>query len=139
MTNTDHNGKGEPGYEKRDVNAPAIYVYGALLLIFTVLCMAFINWLFDTMKYRSDAGQVPPLGILSLTETPSSPQPAFPMYPARKLAEFRQAEDRHLDSYGWLDRQAGVGHIPVDRAMDLMIQQGLPPVPPPESSGEDTP
>ncbi len=139
MTNTDQHGKDGPGYEKRDINARPIYIYGTLLLIFTVLSMVFVDWLFDTMKSRSDAGQTPPSSTLRLTETPASPQPAFSMYPARSLADFRRAEDRHLNTYGWLDREAGLGRIPVVRAMDILIEQGLPPVPPPKSSTEGTP
>jgi len=34
-------------------------------------------------------------------------------------------EDR-LNSYGWVDQKAGVAHIPIEKAMDLIVQQGLP-------------
>ena len=37
----------------------------------------------------------------------------------------------HLDGYGWVDRAAGIVHIPIDRAMDLMLAEqkssGVPP------------
>jgi hypothetical protein len=31
-----------------------------------------------------------------------------------------------LYSYGWVDEKAGTVHIPIDRAMDLIVQRGLP-------------
>lgn len=139
MTHTDQHGSGGPGYEKRDIRATAVYLYGGLLLVLIVLSMAFIDWLFDTMKSQWDADQSPPAAILRLSEPLSPPQPAFAMYPARSLAEFRRAEDRYMRSYGWVDREAGVGRIPVERAMDLLLQQGLPAVPPTESAEESTP
>jgi hypothetical protein len=31
-----------------------------------------------------------------------------------------------LSSYGWLDRNAGVVRIPIDRAMKMTVERGLP-------------
>lgn len=36
------------------------------------------------------------------------------------------AQAAQLNSYGWVDRTNGVAHIPIDRAMDLISQRGLP-------------
>jgi len=38
----------------------------------------------------------------------------------------RQAEEDALKSYGWVDRNNGVVRIPIDQAMKLTIQRGLP-------------
>jgi mono/diheme cytochrome c family protein len=42
-----------------------------------------------------------------------------------EIAEAWKQEDRmvheHLDSSGWINREAGVAHIPIDRAMDLVL------------------
>ena len=35
-------------------------------------------------------------------------------------------EEQTLHSYGWVDQQAGVVRIPIDRAMELLAQRGLP-------------
>ncbi len=35
-----------------------------------------------------------------------------------------------LRGYGWVDRNKGVVSLPIDRAMDLVAQRGLPPVSP---------
>ena len=38
-----------------------------------------------------------------------------------------KAEDLgRLNTYGWVDRKAGVAHIPVDRAIDILAKRGLP-------------
>jgi hypothetical protein len=30
-----------------------------------------------------------------------------------------------LNGYGWVDRQAGVAHIPIDRAIEIVGRSGL--------------
>ncbi len=43
-----------------------------------------------------------------------------------EINDFRMQEEKTLNSYGWVDQQAGVMHIPIDRAMQLLAQRGLP-------------
>jgi hypothetical protein len=31
-----------------------------------------------------------------------------------------------LSHYGWVDRAAGIAHIPIDRAIDILAKRGLP-------------
>jgi hypothetical protein len=40
----------------------------------------------------------------------------------------RSAQLERLGSYGWVDKQAGVVHLPIERAMDLVVQ-GIRPMP----------
>lgn len=48
-------------------------------------------------------------------------------------------EKRHvLDSYGWVDRQAGIARIPLDEAMKLLAARGAVP-PTPAARPESTP
>ena len=42
------------------------------------------------------------------------------------LRDLRTAEDEQLKSYGWVDRNGGVVRIPIDEAMKLTLQRGLP-------------
>jgi len=42
------------------------------------------------------------------------------------LKEFCAREAAELNSYGWLDKTAGVVRIPLHRAMELALQRGLP-------------
>ena len=43
-----------------------------------------------------------------------------------ELNDIRKREEDILSTYGWVDQNAGTVHIPIDRAMDLLAQQGLP-------------
>jgi hypothetical protein len=52
--------------------------------------------------------------------------PRLQISPPRDLAAFRAQEDAELNTYGWINRTAGVARIPIDQAMNLLLQRGLP-------------
>jgi len=54
------------------------------------------------------------------------PEPRLQSNPLDDLARLHAEEDAVLHSYGWVDRPAGVVRIPVERAMELLAQSGLP-------------
>jgi hypothetical protein len=55
-----------------------------------------------------------------------APEPRLQPNPIPDLDRFRESEQRKLNSYGWTDKQRGIVHIPIERAMDLIAQRGLP-------------
>ncbi len=42
------------------------------------------------------------------------------------LKQYRDNQDKILAGYGWVDPNAGVVRIPVERAMELLLQKGYP-------------
>lgn len=46
--------------------------------------------------------------------------------PNQNLKALREQKASMLNSYAWVDKQGGIVQIPVDRAMDLIVQKGLP-------------
>jgi hypothetical protein len=54
------------------------------------------------------------------------PEPRLQTNPREDLRDLRAKEDAILESYGWVDRNAGVVRIPIDEAMKLTVQRGLP-------------
>lgn len=60
------------------------------------------------------------------TEAELKGAPRLQLAPDVDLQAFRAREDAELNSYGWIDRTAGVVRIPIDRAMELIAQRGLP-------------
>src|SRR5581483_882040 len=43
-----------------------------------------------------------------------------------QMASLLAAQNEKLNSYGWIDRSNGIVRIPIDRAMDLILERGLP-------------
>jgi hypothetical protein len=47
-------------------------------------------------------------------------------YPFQDIKELRQNDKPLLGTYEWIDKSSGTVRIPVDRAMDLLAERGLP-------------
>jgi hypothetical protein len=64
----------------------------------------------------------------SLIETGRTlpPTPRLQVNAPRDLADYLKQQQQTLDTYGWVDQKAGVVRVPIDRAMDLLLEKGLP-------------
>jgi hypothetical protein len=51
--------------------------------------------------------------------------PPLQVNPPVDWDSFRAREEAKLNTYGWVDRTAGVVRIPISRAMDLILEKGL--------------
>ena len=54
------------------------------------------------------------------------PTPRLQQFPHNELYQFREGEESFLEGYGWMNKDAGVVHIPIEDAMRLAIERGLP-------------
>jgi hypothetical protein len=52
--------------------------------------------------------------------------PPLQVNPPNDWRAFREREEAQLNTYGWIDRTAGVVRIPIARAIDLLLEAGLP-------------
>ena len=74
---------------------------------------------------RPQAGQVEyPLAVQQENRLP--PEPRLQVNPREDLRELRAAEDQILTTYGWVDKNAGTVRIPIEQAMKLTLERGLP-------------
>jgi hypothetical protein len=53
-----------------------------------------------------------------------------------QFKDFLLHQEDQLNSYGWVNQQSGVAHIPIERAMDLIVQRGLPVRPAGQQNGK---
>lgn len=53
-------------------------------------------------------------------------EPRLQRIPANEIADFRRREEAILHGYGWIDKDAGVVRIPIEDAMRLTVERGLP-------------
>lgn len=60
------------------------------------------------------------------------PPPRLQPDPVADMNKFKVSEEEMLNSYSWVDQNAGIARIPVEQAIKAVAQQGLPtrPVPP---------
>ncbi len=114
----------EAGHELRDLSPKAIALFAlslAVLLVLVVLVTYFLHEHYLTVQVRTQAAPSP----LSAARAPT-PEPRLEVTPGQDLKALRAAEDSLLNSYAWIDQQQGIVRIPIDRAMELLAQRGLP-------------
>ena len=129
------------GYEQRDVDAGPLAIFGIGLGVGTIVFFLLAWFLFAHFAEREAKRS---LRTSPLTEAigrrlPPSPR-LEPNLPGR-LADLHRRENAVLGSYGWVNRDAGVIRIPIERAMDLLADRlaETPPEPSREASGGDEP
>jgi hypothetical protein len=114
-------------HEESDVNIRAIFQFGAGLMALTAVIYVVVWLLFAYLSRREDqasAGRVYPLAVGQDNRLP--PEPRLQENPRQDLKDMRAAEDETLRSYQWVDRNAGIVRIPIDEAIRLTLQRGLP-------------
>lgn len=115
-----------PGHETRDVTfSPVVWstIVGAVVVILVFVAM----WWMHEFFLGREAAQSPPANPLSATygrQVP--PEPRLQSHPVRDLKSLHAQEDAVLNSYAWVDRDGGVVRIPIERAMQLLLDRGLP-------------
>ena len=54
------------------------------------------------------------------------PSPRFQENPQQELRELRAKQKALLEGYGWVNKEAGIARIPIEDAMKIVVQRGLP-------------
>jgi hypothetical protein len=113
-------------HEASDINLRGVLGFGLGLMIAAVFIYFFVWLLFLYFAGRETVRGVPqfPLAIGQQDRLP--PEPRLQTNPRQDMRELRATEDATLDSYGWIDKSAGIVRIPIAEAMKLTVQKGLP-------------
>lgn len=53
------------------------------------------------------------------------PGPRLQTAPEHEYRQMRRELDEHIHGYGWIDEGTGTVHIPIGRAIDLLLEQGV--------------
>jgi hypothetical protein len=115
-------------YEHTDIDPSIGYQFGiwlavAMLISFGIVYGTF--WLFEGReKAANTAAQKYPLAASVPHKEP--PGPNLQKQPFKDIYMLHEGEAQKLTTYGWVDKEGGVTRIPIDRAMELMLQRGFP-------------
>ena len=116
----------ESHHEDRDVDVRSIFAFCAALLVSAILIQGMIFLLFQYFSARESTRLAPEYPLAAGQETRVPPEPRLQTDPRADLRELRAHEDEVLGSYGWVDKGAGVVRIPIDEAIKITAQRGLP-------------
>ncbi len=110
--------------EQKDVSVRAVLLCAVAM---GVIALVLHFGLWGLMKlYHAEPANVPQRVTPLAAAPPPVAAPPLQPDPQSDLHAVRAEEQAQIDGYGWVDRQAGIVRIPVDRAMDLLLQRGVP-------------
>jgi hypothetical protein len=125
------------GFEHQDLTPRAVFAFLISLAIVGVLIHFALKGMFgyfEAYERQHQPAAENPL-VKTRTELPPAPsnahvdttfpEPRLERNERLEINQFRLQEEQTLHSYGWVDQQAGVVRIPIDRAMQLIAQRGL--------------
>lgn len=115
------------GYEHTDIDPAIGYQFGIWLVVSMIISVLIVYgtfYLFDGQRVARDVEtrQFP----LAVGQVKEAPAPRLQTQPFKDVYMLRQDAGERLESYGWADEANGIVHIPIDRAIDLTLQRGLP-------------
>jgi len=114
-------------YEHTDIDVSVGYKFGLWLLISMLISIGIVTGAFYFFegqgKAANAAAQKYPLAVGQQKQPPA---PNLQTQPFKDIYMLRQAESEKLRSYGWVDKDGGVARVPIDRAMEVMLEKGFP-------------
>jgi hypothetical protein len=116
-------------YEHKDASLKVIGVSAGLLALMVAASIGTSFAVYDARYHGTDA--VPTAGRTTSFKNGAGEQIGI-------LVDYGQvvrAADERLNGYAWVDRNAGIARIPIDRAMEL-IASGAKPAPAPKEPGQ---
>jgi len=129
----------EMEYEHQDMSPRSVYAFLIGLAAAGILVYFGLWGFYNFLEAHEKQRQTPqnPMVQPATTETRVVPPDEYKKFPQPRLErnerleinEFLLQEEQTLNSYGWVDQKAGIIRIPIERAMQRIVQQGLPTTP----------
>ncbi len=112
-------------YETTDANAKTIGYIGVAIVIAAIILPILLGWLYGHFERTAAKGPaVSEVMGKKGFDAPNAPQ--LEPNAVESYRNFRQSQREKLNDYGWVDKQKGVVHIPIEQAMQKLVKQGLP-------------
>jgi hypothetical protein len=117
----------QTGHEQTTIQPRILFISAGVLVAVIIVCQVVLGlWMtgFEHKEERANALYPNRQAI----DVDQFPQPRLQKTPPVDLMGMMQEEQARITSYGWVDKNAGIARIPVDRAMEILAQKGLPKV-----------
>jgi hypothetical protein len=126
------------GFEREDLSAAGVITFLLGLAVIGILVHLTLT---ESMKFADNymhrhettkspmVAPSPDTRAVLKSDIEKFPQPRLETDERTEVFAPRLSEEQQLNSYGWVDPKAGIAHIPIERAMEMIAQQGLPTTP----------
>lgn len=138
------NGHSREAFETQDLSARGVLYFMAGLAVLGVVIYFIVVGMYrflDSYDRRHQAA-MNPMAVKAVLEPQTMtfhdiqsqinrtfPKPVLEHNEQSQYSEEVRKQDETLASYDWVDQKEGVVRIPIERAMDLVAERGLPVIP----------
>ncbi|MCI0665571.1 MAG: hypothetical protein L0220_31310 [Acidobacteria bacterium] len=123
--------------ESSGINPRPILVFLGILAVSTILVFVIIYGMLRGLEKMDERNQGQPASLVGTGGRKLPPEPRLQGAPAGsddirsklpliEMKDYREQVNKQADSYGYLNKEAGLTHIPLDRAKTLIVERGYP-------------
>lgn len=122
-------------YEREDLSPGGVLYFLAGLAVVGILIYFIVMGMYNFLdryerEHQANLGPMatPQADTRAVThaDTLAFPQPRLEESERNQLQGVTEAQDSQLEGYDWVDKNKGIVRIPIERAMDLLAERGLP-------------
>jgi len=126
----------ETHHEKSDVPIRPLFWFIGFVVVFAFVTHFVLYAMYNNFAERERKNRGPQLTAMDrpanvnvpqnqplLQPFPATKEPPYRATPVIDLSDMRKREDQILHTYGWVDRNSGVVHVPIDVAKELAVQR----------------
>lgn len=131
---------GHGSYERKDIGVAGVFYFLIGLAVAAVIVHFVIAGLYAFLEKRTEADQPPVSPMVTTAQKDTRklptgyadylkqnfPSPQLEIDERTQLNGILLQQEQTLATYGYVDQKAGIVRIPIDRAIDILAQRGLP-------------
>jgi len=114
------------GHETTDAEVGPLVRFAIFLAAITTFIAVLVIGLYKYLDAREVAEKAGRYPLAEGVTRPLPPPPRLQTYPFDDVKALHKEENSILEHYAWVDQKAGVVRIPIERAMEVLAQRGLP-------------
>ncbi len=111
------------GHEDRDADIRGAVGFAVALTATVIVVLFLMRWMLHALTPPSTETAAPVSTFSPARSIQSGPR--LQVHGPEDLRDLRAREDAILHDYGWIDREKGIVRIPIERAMELLVQKGV--------------
>lgn len=111
-------------YERQDAKAKPLFLFILALFALIVVVAGILFFYLKILESHSKKSDLP--SFYEIEEPLQIPEPRLEIHPSSNYQALKEKEDYWLSTYGWSSLEHGKIHIPIEEAMRLIAEQGLP-------------
>ena len=111
-------------HERTDAHVKPLVIFLVFMASTVLIAFAIITVLFEYFTQRTATIYGPAVELSSPGGESGAPQ--LQVVPGLDQRAIRVDATAWLEGYGWVDERRGVVHVPIETAIDMLLESGVP-------------